>query len=680
MNLITIIQARYSSSRLPGKVLKKYKNMTYLELLIKRLKKSNNVKKIIVATSKNIEDKKIEKICNKLKIICFKGPEEDVIDRYFKATKKYKAKNIVRITADCPLIDPKIIDQVVDSFFLNKADYATNTMPPTFPDGLDVEVFKFKVLKKAWTASRKDSRLKEHVTTHIRKNKRIKKINIRYKKDFSFLRLTLDELEDVKTINSVLNHFKKIDNFGIDQIIKLYNKNKNIFDYNIHINRNEGKDLISGQKMWKRAKKVIPGGTMLFSKNPDLFLPAKWPAYFSKSKGCKIWDLNGNCFKDLAFMGVGTNTLGYAHPNIEKKVFQSIKSGLMTTLNSVEEINLAEKLVEMHPWSNMVRFTRSGGEANSVAIRIARAASGKDNVAICGYHGWHDWYLACNINNSNKLNSHLMKEVPIGGVPKSLKNTVIPFEYNNFNQLEKIVNLHDIGVIKMEVMRDFEPKNNFLKKVRNLANKKNIVLIFDECTSGFRQTYGGLHKFYKINPDISIFGKALGNGHAINAVIGTKEVMEHCNSSFISSTFWTERVGPTAALATLKEMEKIKSWDLITNIGKNIKNNWKKIADDHKIKIKVRGLDAIPNFSFESSNHVAYKTYITQEMLKKNFLASNVVYCSVSHEDKILKRYLDLLERIFFKISQFEKNNIKYKNFLETGLSISGIREGNIKR
>ena len=677
MKLITIIQARQDSKRFPGKTLKKFKNITFLEILIRRLKKSKTVKKIVVATTKNPLDNEIEKICKKLNIYCFRGSELDVIDRYYKITKLFNSKNIIRITGDCPLIDYKVVDKVVDSFFFKKTDYATNTMPATFPDGLDVEIFNAKSLFEAWKASRKIKKFKEHVTTHIRENKKLKKINLEYKKDYSFLRLTLDDPVDLNVINNVLKNFTNIYSFGISEIITLYKKNSLIFKENIQTKRNEGQNMISGQKMWKRAKQIIPGGTMLFSKNPDLFLPDKWPAYFNKSKGCKIWDLDNNCYKDLSFMGVGTNILGYAHPDIEKKVIETIKKGTMTTLNSVEEIKLAEKLIELHPWAKMVRFTRTGGEANAVAIRIARASSGKDKVAVCGYHGWHDWYLSSNIGNNNKLNEHLMNNVPIKGVPKSLKNTVYPFEYNNFIQLKKIVEVHEIGVIKMEVKRNFEPKNNFLQKVRKLANDKKIVLIFDECTSGFRQTFGGLHKHYKINPDIAIFGKALGNGHAINAIIGKKAVMESCNATFISSTFWTERVGPTAALATLDVMEKNKSWEIVTNIGKEIKKKWKIISDSNKLDLEIRGIDAIPNFTFKSKNNLIYKTFITQEMLKRKILASNAIYCSISHNKKLLENYFDILNNLFIKISKFEKKDDNLIKELETRTCLGGIRESN---
>ena len=319
MKTLTIIQARLGSSRLPGKVLKKFKKITYLELMIRRLQKSKTKGKIIVATTHNKIDDHISNVCNILNIPCFRGSETDVIDRYYQAAKKLNAKNIIRLTADCPLIDPKVLDKVVNAYFSNKADYATNTMPPTYPDGIDVEIFNLKSLRAAWKISRKIKNLREHVTTHIRQNNGIKKINIRYKKDFSDLRITLDETADLKTINNILKSFSNIYSFGIDDIINLYKNKKKLFKENMHLKRDIQKNLNLGQKTWKRAQKIIPGGTMLFSKNPDLFLPGKWPAYFKKSKGCKIWDLEGNCFNDLSYMGVGTNILGYSHSRVEKR-------------------------------------------------------------------------------------------------------------------------------------------------------------------------------------------------------------------------------------------------------------------------------------------------------------------------------------------------------------------------
>jgi glutamate-1-semialdehyde aminotransferase len=528
-------------------------------------------------------------------------------------------------------------------------------------------------LENAYLNAKNDHE-REHVTPYIIKNKEFKKFNLKNSQDISWLRLTLDEERDFQVIKKIVRNFKNNLYFNLNDIFNLYKKDKNIFLLNSNLIRNEGSSMNTGQKLWKRAKNIIPEGTMLFSKNPDLFLPGKWPAYFSKTKGCKIWDLDNNVFNDISFMGVGTNTLGYSHPDIEKKVIKIIKDGTMSTLNSQEEIILSEKLVSLHPWSEMVRLTRSGGEANAVAIRIARAASGKDKIAICGYHGWHDWYLSSNINKKNNLDSHLMANAPIGGVPKNLKDTVFPFEYNNFQQLKKITEQQNIGIIKMEVKRNIDPTNNFLKNIRKLATDKNIVLIFDECTSGFRQTFGGLHKFYKVDPDIAIFGKALGNGYAINAIIGRRSIMSSCSASFISSTFWTERIGPTAALETLKIMESINSWETITSIGRKIKKKWLNLSKLHKLDIEIQGIDAIPNFYFYSKNNLSYKTLISQEMLKKNILASNSVYCSIAHKEKILNKYFDILDDVLFKIYKIESGQKSIKEYLKSEICLSGMR------
>ena len=409
-----------------------------------------------------------------------------------------------------------------------------------------------------------------------------------------------------------------------------------------------------GQELYKKAKTLIPGGTMLLSKRPEMFLPEQWPSYFSKAKGCKVWDLDGKEYTDMSIMGIGTNILGYGNDEVDEAVMQTVKKGNMSTFNCPEEVMLAEKLVELHPWADMVRFARAGGEANAIAIRIARAASGKDKVAICGYHGWHDWYLSANLGDEQNLAGHLLPGLDPAGVPKNLRGSVLPFNYNNFPELLDLVNNHDIGVIKMEVTRNMGPEDNFLQKVRDLATQKNIVLIFDECTSGFRQTFGGIYKLYGVEPDMAIFGKALGNGYAITGVIGKKEIMEAAQKTFISSTFWTERIGPSAALATLKVMEQIKSWEIITEKGKAIKANWQKLADKYNLPIDHWGIPALAGFTIKSKNALAYKTLITQEMLKKGYLAGNSVYVCTEHTAEIIDTYFNELDSVFGLIKQCE--------------------------
>lgn len=417
-----------------------------------------------------------------------------------------------------------------------------------------------------------------------------------------------------------------------------------------------------GQELYNKAKTLIPGGTMLLSKRPEMFLPDQWPAYFSKAKGCKVWDLDGKEYTDVSIMGIGTNILGYGNEEVDDAVLRTVRDGNMSTFNCPEEVELAEHLVKLHPWADMVRFARSGGEANAIAIRIARAASGKDKVAICGYHGWHDWYLAANLGSDEILAGHLLPGLEPVGVPQNLRGTVFPFNYNKFDELLDLVTKQDIGVIKMEVSRNMGPEDNFLQKVRNLATERNIVLIFDECTSGFRQTFGGLHKMYDVEPDMAMFGKALGNGYAITGTIGKKEVMEAAQKTFISSTFWTERIGPSAAVATLKVMERVKSWEVITCTGLEIKKRWQILADKHNLSINQWGLPALAGFTFNSDKNLAYKTFITQEMLSKGYLAGNSIYVCTEHTDEVLDGYFFELDKIFAQIREFEsgKDVMKY--------------------
>jgi glutamate-1-semialdehyde 2,1-aminomutase len=410
----------------------------------------------------------------------------------------------------------------------------------------------------------------------------------------------------------------------------------------------------TGQNLWKRAKQVIPGGNMLLSKRAEMFLPDQWPAYFSKAKGCRVWDLDGNEFIDMCIMGIGTNTLGYGHPEVDDAVRRVVDNGNMSTLNCPEEVYLAEKLVELHPWGEMVRFARSGGEANAIAIRIARAASGRDKVAVCGYHGWHDWYLSANLGDDKSLDGHLLPGLEPNGVPRNLRETVFPFEYNNFAALEALVAQHDIGVIKMEVLRNTGPENDFLGKVRRLATERNIVLIFDECTSGFRQTFGGIHKMYGVEPDMAMFGKALGNGYAITATIGRRNIMEAAQSTFISSTFWTERIGPAAGLKTLEVMQRLESWDRITRIGQEIRKRWQALADKHGLKIDHWGIPALTGYTFRSPNALAYKTLITQEMLAKGYLVGNSVYVCTEHTPEVVDGFFEALDPLFGLVKQCE--------------------------
>lgn len=671
MKVVAIVQARMGSTRLPNKVMKPIGGIPMIELLLSRLSKSKELHQIVVATSVDQRNQPLADHVKKLGYQCEEGSENDVLDRFLHAAQAHQADVVVRITGDCPLVDPELVDECIRCFKAIDADYLSNANPPTYPDGLDIEVFSVNALQQAARES-VNTYDREHVTPYLYKSGKFKTSSIQHCQDLSTLRWTVDEPADFVVIEKVFKHFYPAIDFTWEEVLNLQHEQPDIFIINQTINRNEGAVMGAGQKLWKRAKQVIPGGNMLLSKRPEMFLPEKWPAYFRKAKGCKVWDMEGNEYIDMTIMGIGTNILGYGHPEVDDAVRSTIDAGNMSTLNCPEEVYLAEKLIELHPWADMVRLARSGGEANAIAIRIARAATGKDKVAICGYHGWHDWYLSANLGDDKSLDGHLLPGLEPKGVPRNLHGTVFPFNYNNYAELEALVNSHDIGVIKMEVQRNKEPEDNFLSKVRNLATDRGIVLIFDECTSGFRETFGGLHIKYGVEPDMAMFGKALGNGYAITATIGKRAVMEAAQSTFISSTFWTERIGPTAALKTLEVMEKVRSWEVITNTGIDIRAGWMQLAEKYSLKIDYWGLPALTGYTFQSPNALAYKTLITQEMLAKGYLVGNSVYVCMEHTPKVVSDYFAVLDPLFALIKECEEG-LNVMSLLKGPLCHSGF-------
>ena len=416
------------------------------------------------------------------------------------------------------------------------------------------------------------------------------------------------------------------------------------------------------KKIWAQAKKVIPGGNGLLSKRPERFSMGRWPIYFSKAEKINIWDLNKTKFIDMSLMGVGTATLGYANKYIDRMVKKSIDKGVNTTLNCLEEFQLAKKILKYDKFADQVKFARGGGEAMSLAVRLARATNKKTKIAFSGYHGWHDWYVAANLKNKKNLNNHLLKNLEPIGVPKELKNSAIPFKFNDFSALKKIVNENKLSAVVIECGRYNYLSKNFVKEINNLCNKKKICLIVDEITTGWRETSGGLYKLLGLKPGIVVYGKSLGNGYAISAIVGTKKYMNNANKTFVSSVSWTERVGLTAGLSVIDYFTKKKVSKHLVKIGKMIKEGWIKSAKNNEIDIELGELKTIPTFRFryENYNEKLY-TVFTNLMLKEKYLATNAVYLSYKHSSRDIKKYLISFEKVFKKISIILKN----KNLLK---------------
>ncbi len=401
-------------------------------------------------------------------------------------------------------------------------------------------------------------------------------------------------------------------------------------------------DISKSLKMQERAKNRIPGMTQLLSKRPDMFSLGVWPGYFSKAKGVEVWDLDGNRYIDMSIGGIGANVLGYADPDVDAAVRAAIDKGTSCSLNCPEEVELAELLCELHPWAEKVRFARTGGEAMAIAVRIARACTGRDKIAFCGYHGWHDWYLAANLGTENALGEHLIAGLSPAGVPRGLTGTALPFRYNHLEELQAIVNQHkdDLAAIVMEPIRNQKPVHGFLESVREISDKSGAVLMMDEISAGLRMNTGGAHLVLGVEPDIAVFSKALGNGYPMAAVIGKSEVMESAQRTFISSTYWTERIGPTAALATLKKHRILDAGSHLMEIGQLVQEGWKNIATRNKLEIEIGGIPPLSHFTFQHEQALSLKALFIQIMLGKGFLASTSFYSMYAHEILHVQNYL----------------------------------------
>ena len=429
------------------------------------------------------------------------------------------------------------------------------------------------------------------------------------------------------------------------------------------------------QTLYEKAKKLIPGGTQLLSKRPEIFLPDLWPAYYEKAKGCRVWDLDGNKYTDMSYMGIGASILGYADKDVDSAVKTAVDKGSMCTLNCPEEVELAELLCKLHPWAEMVRYARTGGEAMAIAVRIARAKTGKDLILFCGYHGWHDWYLSANLADNKALDGHLLPGLKPKGVPRVLKNSAIPFSYNNIKGFLSLVDKYKnkIGTVVMEPLRNYYPEKGFLETIREMTEKLKIVLIFDEITSGWRLNLGGAHLKLGVNPDIAVFGKGISNGYPMAAIIGKSEVMEVAQETFISSTYWTERIGPVAALATIRKLKERDVPSHLINIGKKIQNGWRESAEKNRLKISVSGIYPLGHFSFNYEDPLILKTLFTQLMLERGFLATDSFYASYAHREKNVEKYLEVVDEVFEFIARAIKEN-KVKKYLKGPICHSGFR------
>lgn len=669
--IIAVVQARTGSTRLPGKILVDIENKSLLWHVINRVKMSKYIKDVVIATSDNKKDNAVEEFAKKYNFNFFRGSEEDCLDRYYRTAKKFKADVIVRITADCPLICPEIIDKVISEYLKGSYDYVTNMLFYTYPDGCDVEVFSFRALKKAWQEC-KDIVDREHVSPYIRNSGRFKIKNVENEKpvDPSEYKWSVDRIEDLKFVREVYKYlYKENKVFSYKDIMNLLKRHPELKQINSKTIMNEGyyKSFLKAERvkpkklllreslgLKQKVKKIIPDCSQTFSKGPSQFVQGVVPVFLERGKGSHVWDIDGNEYIDYA-MSLGPIILGHNYPVVNEAVKAILNKGTTFTLPHRLESELAELLCEIIPCAEMVRFGKNGSDATSGAVRVARAYTGRDKIVCCGYHGWQDWYIATTTRNK--------------GIPEEVKKLTLTFEYNKIETLEKIFaeNKNEVACVIMEPVGVIEPENNFLQTVKDLAHKNDAVLIFDEVVTGFRFALGGAQEYFGVIPDLACFGKAMGNGFPISAIVGKKEIMKLFEEVFYSFTFGGEIVSIAAAIVTIKELKEKRVISYLWEQGR-------KIRDGYNVLVKELGLEEFTEcVGYPPRTVVAFKnkkgeddlllkSLFQQECIKRGILFTGNHNICFSHSNKDI----DYTLRVYRTTLEIIKQAIKKKKVKES--------------
>lgn len=658
MRIVAITQARMGSTRLPGKILKKIGHDTLLDLHIQRILKSQAITSLIVATTTDPEDDAIVDIAAKYNVHCYRGSVNDVLDRFYKCLEGQPAQYIVRLTSDCPLIDPMLIDKVVTHAVKKNVDYCSNTLEPTYPDGQDIEVFKLSSLVKAWQDATLSSE-REHVTPYIWKNSTYSggqlftSDNYSEGKSFGHLRMTVDEPDDFHLIQ------KLVTNLGKDrswlEYAEYLETNQSVRKINDRITRNEGyksslnKEQMTMSKRYKqsedylqRALRTIPLGSQTFSKSKTQLPLGVSPFFASKGKGGHLWDVDGNKYIDFA-NSLCSITLGYNDPDINKAVRAQLKKGTIFSLAHELEFKVAEKIVAMVPCAEMVRFGKNGSDATSGAIRLARAYTKRDHVLVCGYHGWQDWYIGSTTRDL--------------GVPESVKALTHKFNYNDVESLAtKLQSLKgQVAAVILEPVNVIPPQDNFLQRVKEMTHEHGAVLIFDETITGFRFAKGGAQEFFGVTPDLACFGKGLANGYPLSAVAGRASIMQLMEEIFFSFTFGGETLSLAAADAVLTKLKEKPVIEKLFKTGETLKSMLSAL-------ISKSGLEAIftisgyPVWSFliikdtPLYNASELKTLLLQEMFSNGIYMLGTHNISYAHSEADVRRLMDVYRLYFEKV------------------------------
>ena len=659
MRVVAIVQARMGSTRLPGKVLADISGKPMLWHVVKRLEKAQTLQGVVVATSEAIDDGPIADFCTEYGINFFRGDEADVLDRYYRAAVHFKADAIVRITADCPLIDAGVVDKIVEVYREGDFDYVSNLLRYTYPDGLDAEVFSIDCMKRSWTEAIKPSD-REHVNAYVIGSADFRKYNVEHDIDLSSrqLRWTVDGPDDLEFIRAVYAAFRDRDNFSLSDILEALDKDESLRQLQSIQVINSGyyktlfehakagpapkRSVVESMGLFERAGKVIPGRAQTFSKGYTQHIRGVSPLYLARGKGAMVWDVDGNEYTDY-IQGLLPNILGYAHEEVNQAAVEQLAEGHSFSQPHPIEIELAERLVRLIPCAEMVRFGKNGSDATSGAIRAARGYTGRDRIACCGYHGWHDWYIGSTPRDL--------------GVPAAVAELTRSFPYNDLQALERLLSEHpgEYAAVIMEPVNFTEPDDGYLAGVAELARAHGALLVFDEICSGFHFGLGGAQKLYGVEPDLACFGKAMGNGFPISCIVGRAEIMAVFEEIFDSFSFGGEVASMAASLKVLDILEQT---DALANMGEHGRwiqdglNTMAKEADlQHRLFCVGRPSWSLVNFLTEDGewSNLLYSLFL-QEAVKRGVLMLSTHNMSAAHDvvstEQTLQVYAEVVKTL----------------------------------
>jgi glutamate-1-semialdehyde aminotransferase/spore coat polysaccharide biosynthesis protein SpsF (cytidylyltransferase family) len=656
--ILAIVQARMGSTRLPGKSVAEICGRPLLWHVVNRVRGAQLVDSIVVATTDRPSDDAIAELCARENILCFRGDEQDVLDRFYNAASKYHADTLVRITADCPFIDPEVIDKVIACFQQGGCDYAANVLRYTYPDGLDTEVFSFVALEVAWREARKPSE-REHVTPYLRAGGfRTANVESDSPVPMGKYRWSVDRPSDLEFVRSVYAAFAGNGNFGFRDIFRLLKEKPELATIQADIITNEGyykslyqqastrpaakRPLEKSQAWLERARKVVPGAAQTFSKGYTQYVQGVAPIFLERGKGCRVWDVDGNEYIDYV-QGLLPNILGYAHDEVDAAVSAQLAQGHSFSLPHPLEVQLAERLTQIIPCAEMVRFGKNGSDATSGAVRAARAHTKRDHVACCGYHGWQDWYIGSTTRNA--------------GVPSAVRSLTHPFAYNDLGSLERVLNEHsgEFAAVIMEPVNFVDPAPGFLAGVKDLAHKHSAVLIFDEICTGFHFGLGGAQKLFGVTPDLACFGKAMGNGFPIACVVGRADIMRVFEDIFYSFTFAGEVASMAAAMKVLDILENTDALATMEANGRTLQDGFNAMANEAGLADRLKAIGN-PRWSLlkfreaDGNDSALLKNLFQQEAIKRGILLLVTHNLSAAHDapaiHKTLEAYAEVIKTL----------------------------------